>query len=65
MRKKRIDKSWRPLHEVICRKDYCNKEGVKRLGDKRQEGLIVNRRIDTRIHCPTEMHIRLRLLPDR
>ena len=35
VRKKGIDKPRRPPHEVICKKYYCNKEGVKRLGDKR------------------------------
>jgi len=63
VRKKRIDKSRRPPHEVICRKFYCNKESVKKLCDKRQDGLTVNRRIDTRVECPPEMHIYLRLLP--
>jgi len=38
-RKKGIDKSRRPLQEVICRKYYCNKEGVKKLGDKVKKGL--------------------------
>ena len=43
----------------------CNKEDLKNLGDKRQEGLIVNRRIDTRVQCPAEMHVHLSLLPDK
>ena len=30
-----------------------------------KQGLIANRRIDTRVYCPAEMHIRLYLLPDR
>ena len=38
---------------------------MKKLCDKRQDGLIVNRRIDTRVACPAEMHVRLRLLLDR
>ena len=62
MRRKGIDKSRRPPHEVIYRKYYCNKEGVKKLANKRQEGLTVNRHIDIRVQCPTEMHVRLRLL---
>ena len=33
--------------------------------DKRQEGLTVNRCIDTKVHCSAEMYIRLRLLSDR
>jgi len=36
---------------------------VKKLSDKRQDGLTVNRRIDTRVECPIKMHVRLRLLP--
>jgi len=39
--------------------------GGQEFGDKRQKGLTVNRCIDTRVHCPTEMYIRLHLLPDR
>ena len=35
------------------------------MADKRQEGLMVNCRIDTRVQCLTETHICLRLLPDR
>ena len=35
MRRKGIDKSCRAPHEVICRKYCCNKEGVKKLADKR------------------------------
>jgi len=65
VRRKGIDKSRRPPHEVICRKFYCNKEGVKALCDKRQDGLTVNRRIDTRVAHLTEMHVRLRFLFDR
>ena len=65
MRRKGIDKSHRLHHEVICRKYYCNKEGMKKLGDKRQEGLTLNRRIDTRVQCPAKMHVHLCLLPDR
>jgi len=38
-RKKVIDKSQRPLHEVICRKYCCNKEGVERLEIKDKKGL--------------------------
>ena len=38
---------------------------MKKLGDKSQEGLTVNRRIDTKIQCLIEMHVHLRLLPDR
>jgi len=37
---------------------------VKKLADKRQ-GLTVNHRIDTRVQCPAEMHVRLHLLSDR
>ena len=33
--------------------------------DKRQEELTVNHHNDTRVYCPAEMYIRLRLLPDR
>ena len=62
--KKGIEKSRRPPHEVICRKYCCNKEGVKMLGDKRQ-GLTITHHIDSKVHCPTEMQIRLRSLPDR
>ena len=62
VRRKGIDKSRRPPHEVICRKFCCNKEGVKKLCDKRQDGLTVHRRIDTRVACPAEMHVRLRFL---
>ena len=40
-------------------------EDIKRLGDKRQKGLTINRRIDIRVHCTAEMHIWLRLLLDR
>jgi len=29
VRRKGIDKSRRPPHEIICRKFCCNKEGVK------------------------------------
>ena len=54
-----------PPREVICRKYCCNKEGMNKLGDKRKEGRIVNRRIDIRVQCPSEMHIRLCLLSDR
>ena len=36
VKKKEIDKSCRLPHEVICRKYCCNKEGVKKLCDKRQ-----------------------------
>jgi len=35
------------------------------LRDKRQEGLTVSYHIDSRVHCPTEMHIWLHLLPDK
>jgi len=35
------------------------------LGDKRQEGLTINRLIDSKVHCLAGMHIRLRPLPDR
>ena len=31
VRKKEINKSRRPPHEVLCRKYYCNIKGVKRL----------------------------------
>ena len=65
MRRKEIDKSWRLTHGVICKKFCYNKEGVKKLCDKRQDGLIVNGRIDTRVACPVEMHVRLRFLFDR
>ena len=65
MRRKGIDKSRRPPHEVICRKFCCNKEGVMKLCDKRQDGLAVNCRIDTRVECPAEMQVRLCLLPHR
>ena len=34
------------------------------MGDKRQERLNVNRRIDNRVYLPAEMHIRLCSLPD-
>ena len=63
VRRKGIDKSRRPPHEFICRKFYCNKEGMKKFPDKRQDRLTVNRRIDTRVKCPGEMHVRLHLLP--
>ena len=62
VRRKGIDKSRRSPHEVICRKICCNKEGVKWLCDKRQDRLTINRRIDTRVECPAEMNMRLRLL---
>ena len=39
LRRKGIDKSRRPPHKVICRKFCCNKEGLKKLCDKRQDGL--------------------------
>ena len=65
MRRKGINKSRRPSHEVICRKFCGNKEGVKKLCDKRQEELIVHCRIDTRVACPTEMRVRLHFLFDR
>ena len=64
VRKKGIDESRRPSHEVICRKYCCNKEGVKKLAIKRQEGLSVNRHIDTRVQCPAVMHVRLHLFAD-
>ena len=35
------------------------------MGDKRQEGIAIKCRIDTRVHCPAEMHTQLHLLPDR
>ena len=35
---------------------------MKKLCDKRQDGLTVNRRIDTRVACPAEIHVRLRFL---
>ena len=38
---------------------------MKKLGDKRQERLTVNRRIDIRVQCPNVMQIRLHLLSDR
>ena len=38
---------------------------MKKLFDKRQDELTVSRRIDTRVECPAEMHVRLRLLPHR
>ena len=59
VRRKGIEKSRRPPHKVICRKFCCDKECVKKLSDKRQEGLTVHRRIDTRVACPAEMHVRL------
>ena len=62
--KKRINKSCRHPHEFICRKYCFNKEGVKKLFDKR-EGLTINRRIDNKVQCPAEMHVRLCLLPRR
>ena len=65
VRRKGIDKSRRPPHEVICRKFCCNKEGVKKSCNKRQEGLTVHRRIDTKVACPAEMHVRLGFLFDR
>ena len=65
VRRKGIDKSRRPPHEVICRKFCCNTEGVKKLCDKRQDGLTVHRRIDTRVACPAEIHVRLCFLYDR
>ena len=65
MRRKGIDKSHRPPHEVICRKFCCNKKDVKKLSDKRQDGLTINRRIDTRVEYPAEMYVRLRFLFDR
>ena len=65
MKKRGIDKSCRPPREVIYRKFYCNKEGVKKLFDKRQDGLTLNRRIDTRVACPAEKHVRLHFLFDR
>ena len=58
VRRKGIDKSRRPPYEVICRKFCCNKEGVKKC-DKKQDEFTVNRRIDTRVACPAEMHVRL------
>jgi len=65
VRRKGIDMLQRPPHEVICRKFCYNKEGVKKLCDKRQDGLTVNHRIDTRVACPAEMHVCLRFLFDR
>jgi len=62
VRRKGIDKLRRHPHEVIYRKFCFNKEGVKKLCDKRQDGLTVNRRIDNIVECPDEMHVRLRLL---
>ena len=38
---------------------------MKKLSDKRQDGLTVNRRIDTRVACPAEIHVRLRFLFNR
>ena len=38
---------------------------VKKLCDKRQDRLTINCRIDTRVACPAEMHVRLHLLLDR
>jgi len=38
---------------------------VKKLCDKKQDGLTVNRQIDTRVACPAEMHVRLHFLFDR
>ena len=32
--------------------NICNKESVNKLADKRQEGLTVNRHINTRVQCP-------------
>ena len=60
VRRKGTDKSRKPPYEIICRKFCCNKEGLKKLCDKRQEGLTVHRRVNTRVACPAEMHIRLR-----
>ena len=65
VRRKGTDKSRKPPYEIICRKFCCNKEGVKKLSDKRQEGLTVHRRVDTRVACPAEMHIRLRFFLDK
>ena len=65
VRRKRIDKPRRPPNEVICKKFCCKDEGVKKLSDKRKDGLTVNSQIDTRVECPTEMHVRLRLLSRR
>ena len=65
MRRKGIDKSHRPPHEIICRKFCCIKEDVKKLADKRQDEITVNLRIDTRVECHAEVHVRLRLLPHR
>ena len=64
VRRKGTDKSRKPPHEIICRKFCCNKEGLKKLCDKRQDGLTVHRRVNTRVGCPAEMHIRLRLFSD-
>ena len=61
VRRKGIDKSRKPPHEVICRKFCCNKEGLKKLCDKRQDGLTVHRRVNTRVACPAEMHVRLHI----
>ena len=33
--------------------------------DKRQDGLTVNSRIDTRVVCPAEIHVHLRLLSNQ
>jgi len=65
VRKKRIYKSRRPPYEVICRKFCYNKEGVKKLCDKRKDELTVNRQIDTKVACPAVMHVRLHFLFDR
>ena len=65
MRRKGTDKSRKPPYEIINRKFCCNKEGVKKLSDKRQEGLTVHRQIDTRVAYPAEMHVRLCFLFNR
>ena len=43
------------LQKILLQQGGCEK-----LCDKRQDGLTIHRRIDTRVACPAEMHVRLR-----
>jgi len=51
--------------KLFAEKFCSNKEVVKKLCDKRQDKLTINRRIDTRVTCPAEMYVYLHFLFDR
>lgn len=57
VRKASTHKTRKASKEVIGRTFVCNKEGRKRLSDKRECGKTVHRRPDSRVGCNAKMNI--------